>query len=274
MKTKKNHKLTLMALVMTFLLAVTLSGCGSQNAAEEPKPVLEPIPDGETQPAAAEAEVPSGNAESSSDAEAKSDSAQAETTVETDNTAAEEPSSEAETPAADTRISREDGERFEDVIMIEGMEEPVHYEHFINAGIGVEMDYDYESFVRQSSSDLERFISVYDDAQNPENYLDITYSPDDAETAADAISETLSKDYELIRESFDLNNAGTCIRIGASEIKGGGYMPDQLHMVYIIPAADGCRIAHEHYYIVESEGFGRRFSSMVNTLIVIDRQAE
>lgn len=267
MKTKKHRKLTLMALVMAFLLAVALCGCGSQNAAEEPKPVLEPIPDGETVESAVEAETASADAAPAETAEAPAAS------TETDG-AAKENAAEAETPAADTRISREDGERFEDVIMIEGMEEPVHYEHFINAGIGVEMDYDYESFVRQSSPDLERFISVYDDAQNPENYLDITYSPDDAETAADAISETLSKDYELIRESFDLNNAGTCIRIGASEIKGGGYMPDQLHMVYIIPAADGCRIAHEHYFIVESEGFGRRFSSMVNTLIVIDRQAE
>ena len=89
MKTKKYRKLTLMALVMAFLLAVALCGCGSQNAAEEPKPVLEPIPDGETQPEAAEAEAPSGRTRNLPRMlKAKSDSAQAETTSETDDTAA------------------------------------------------------------------------------------------------------------------------------------------------------------------------------------------
>ena len=47
-------------------------------------------------------------------------------------------------------------------------------------------------------------------------------------------------------------------------------MPDQLQMVYIIPAADGCRIATTHYYIVGAEGFGRRFACIMHTLSVID----
>ena len=122
-----------MALVMAFLLAVALCGCGSQNAAEEPKPVLEPIPDGETVESAVEAETASADAAPAETTEAPAAS------TETDG-AAKENAAEAETPAADAGITRADGERFEDVIMIEGMEEPVHYEHFINAGIGVEIE--------------------------------------------------------------------------------------------------------------------------------------
>ena len=48
-------------------------------------------------------------------------------------------------------------------------------------------------------------------------------------------------------------------------------MPDLLQMVYIIPAPDGCRVATAHYSIESAEGFGRRFSYILNTLVVIDR---
>ena len=60
--------------------------------------------------------------------------------------------------------------------MIEGIEETVRYEHIINDSIGIEMDYDYESLKRYSESDRERFVSVYDDPEKPEIYLDVTYS--------------------------------------------------------------------------------------------------
>ncbi len=70
-----------------------------------------------------------------------------------------------------------------------------------------------------------------------------------------------------------LDHAGSCIRIGASETKSGGTMPELLQMVYIIPASDGCRIAWEHYRIEGAEGFGRRFSYIVRTLVVTERQA-
>ena len=46
-------------------------------------------------------------------------------------------------------------------------------------------------------------------------------------------------------------------------------MPDQLQMVYIIAAPDGCRIATAHYAIEASEGFGRRFHYMMDTFSVI-----
>ena len=180
-----------------------------------------------------------------------------------------EPTAPSETPAAEP--SRQDGERFETVIILEGMEETVQYEHVRNEAIGIEMDYDYESFVRQSKPHRERFISGWDDPENPENYLEVTYSSKDTDTVAASISEELSKEYELITENFTLEGAGECIRIDASEVKGGGFSPDMLQMVYVIPASDGCRIAWAHYAIEGAEGFGRRFAYMVNTLSAIKR---
>ena len=59
---------------------------------------------------------------------------------------AEEATTE-ETPAAPMRA---DGERYDAVITIEGMEETVHYEHIVNTALGFEMDYDYERFLRHS----------------------------------------------------------------------------------------------------------------------------
>ena len=176
----------------------------------------------------------------------------------------------AEPTEAAPAVERQDGERYEGTVSIEGMEETVQYEHLRNADAGFEMAYDYERFERTSAGNIERFVSVYDDAANPENYLEVTYNVNDAETVAAAVSEVLSKDYEIIREPFTLDGAGECIRIDASANVGGKTMPDYLQMVYIIPAADGCRVATEHYYAVGSEGFGVRFRAMMNTLSVLD----
>ena len=167
---------------------------------------------------------------------------------------------------------RQDGERFEEVIMLEGMEETVCYEHIRNDAIGFEMDYDYELFVRRSGSDRECFVSLYDDTDNPENYLEVTYSPLDADAAAAAIREALSTEYDIIKESLVLGRAGICIHIDASAAKGGKYMPEKLQAVYIIPADDGCRIATAHYFIEGAEGFGARFRNMMQTFTVIDSQ--
>lgn len=182
-----------------------------------------------------------------------------------------------EVPAApdktDTAIVRQDGERFETVIVLEGMEETVRYEHIKNDKLGFEMDYDYESFVRSREADREIFVSIYDDAENPENYLELRYRAEDAETAADAIGAELSKTYEIIRDDdFPLDRAGRCVRIDASADVGGKTMPDQLQMVYIIPAGEGCIVATAHYAVEASEGFGRRFHYLMHTLAVIDRQ--
>ena len=190
-----------------------------------------------------------------------------------------EPISENETidptepSEAESESERQDGERFEAVIILEGMEETVHYEHIRNDALGFEMDYDYENFVRHNEADREWFVSCWDDSDNPENYLEVKYSPLDAESAAAAVSETLSSDYEISRDdSFSLERAGSCILILAEEVKGGGFMPDQLRSVYIIPAEDGCRIATAHCATVESEGFLRRFRYMMNTFSAVAAQ--
>lgn len=185
---------------------------------------------------------------------------------------AAESSDPAESTATQSGTGRQDGERFEDVIMIEGMEETVRYEHIINDSIGIEMDYDYESLKRCSESDRERFVSVYDDPEKPKIYLDVTYSAEDADTVAASISKELSKNYDIIKESFTLDRAGDCIRIDASSGKDNK-TPDRLQTAYIIPAADGCRIIRAYYTMESAEGFGRRFSKIANTLVVIDRNA-
>ena len=193
--------------------------------------------------------------------------------------ASEAPQAEPQTEAAVTvapaaEPGRQDGERFETVILLEGMEETVHYEHVRNETLGFEMDYDYESFVRQTEADRECFLSCWDDAANPENYLELSCDTGNAELAASAIQAALSDEYDLLVETYPLDRAGSCIRIEASELKGQGVMPQQLQVVYVIPTADGCRIARAHYALEAAEGFGRRFDSMLNTLTVIERSGE
>ena len=134
------------------------------------------------------------------------------------------------------------------------------------------MDYDYESFARQSEEGRERFVSVWDDPENPGNWLELTASAESAESVAASVGEALSREYDIIQEPVTLEHAGSCIRIEASERKGTGMMADQLQVVTVIPAPDGCRVAAEHFSIESAEGFGRRFSYMLNTLTVIDRR--
>ena len=192
-------------------------------------------------------------------------------TTETVTPSAEPQSAVIETAAPTAAPGRQDGERFEDVIMMEGMEETVKYEHVVSKTAGFEMDYDYESFVRRSEADRERFVSTWDNAANPENYLEVTYSAESAEAAKASISEALSKEYDLTEETRRLDRAGDCSWIEASVVKGTNNMAPQIQTVYIIPASDGCRIATIHCAIEGSEGFGRRFAYMLNTLSVISR---
>ena len=187
------------------------------------------------------------------------------------NTATAEPARPSENADG---TARQDGERFDAVIMLEGMEEPVRYEHIRNELLGFEMDYDYESFARSSEPYRERFVSVYDDPEDPWNYLEVRCSPADAGSAAAALKESLSLTYDILVRSRELDRAGSCIYIEASVIKGTDNMADRLQMVYIIPAADGCRIAAAHCTAESAEGFGARFSAIVNTLSVIDSTGE
>ncbi|MBO4367781.1 MAG: hypothetical protein J5859_03630 [Clostridia bacterium] len=100
----------------------------------------------------------------------------------------------------------------------------------------------------------------------------VTYSEEDANTAAVSIGEALSKDYDIIVESLTLDGAGTCTRIDASEAKGGKGTPDQLQAVYIIPAGEGSIIAEAHYAFEAAEGFGHRFHDLVHTIVVLNDQ--
>ena len=180
---------------------------------------------------------------------------------------AEEPVAE---PAQDNGTQRQDGERFEGVIILEGMEETVRYEHVRNNTVGFEMDYDYENFVRQNETVHERFVSHYDNPAAPQNYLEVIYQAQDAETVADSVGNELSQKYDITREPYTLEHAGSCIRIDASATKDG-HTPDLLQAVYIIPSGSGCLVAAAHYSFESAEGFGRRFASMLDTLTVLSR---
>ena len=168
-------------------------------------------------------------------------------------------------PAASETV-REDGERFEEVIFLEGMADTVRYEHIVSEELGLEMDYEYESFERSSSPERECFISVWDGPGNPENFLEVTFRAEDVEPVAAAVREELSQTYDLYEETRDLNRAGQCLYIEGSVQKGTDNMADQLQMVYLIPTADGCIAATVHCAAVAAEGFARRCDYMINTI--------
>ena len=178
----------------------------------------------------------------------------------------------AESTSGET--GRRDGERFEDTIVVEGMEEAIRCEHIRNDAIGIEMDYDYERFERRGKPDREWFVSRYDDPGDPRNYLEVRYSAEDAEAVCASVSEDLSRDYELTRVTRPLKRAGSCVRIEASCLKGTDQMPDWLQAVYVIPAGNGCVVATACCDIEGAEGFGARISQILNNLAVIDSPAE
>ena len=181
-----------------------------------------------------------------------------------------EPAEATETAETEAVSERQDGEQYDVTLMIEGMEETVKYQHVRNETAGFAMGFECESFVRQSEPDRERFVSIYDDPQNPENYLEVSFSPEDAETVIAAVTEELSADYALNTDTAELDNGSTCTRIDASATADGTQTADVLQAVYVIPAGDGCRVARLRYVPEGSDGFGRRLSNMVNTISVFD----
>ena len=179
--------------------------------------------------------------------------------------------------AAETETARRDGERFEDTIMLEGMEETVRYEHAVNEALGIEIDYDYENFERCSSADQESFVSLYDSPaamQDYQDYLEVRYSAEDAEAIAASVCEALSKEYDVTQEPYALERAGSCIQIKASAVKGTNEMHSIQRTVYIIPAGEGCVIATASCTIESVEGFGARIGYMMHTLSVLPRRAK
>ena len=189
---------------------------------------------------------------------------------DSESAAAEPQTKESEADAPAVESGRQDGERFEALITLEGMEETVTYEHAKNEQIGFEVDYECEDLERRSKSGRECFVSRYDLPEDPQNYLEVRYSAGDADTAAAAESTALSNDFNTVTtESWTLERAGSCMRIEASDAKGNTGM---LRTVYIIPADDGCRVAAAHYTIESAEGFGVRFSYMMNSFAVLPGQ--
>ncbi len=176
-----------------------------------------------------------------------------------------------ETAAED---ERQNGERFEAVIVMEGMEETVRYEHIRREDLGFAMDYDYENFVRQSEGDRERFVSDWDDPADPQNYLEVSYDTGNANLVADVLSAGLSDVYDLLQDERELDNGVKCLRIEASVIKGTNQMAEMIQEIYIIPAGSGSIVARACYAIEGAEGFGRRFAYMVRTLNALERDVE
>ncbi len=247
------------ALAAVFLLMTVLSGCGKSDVKPEP---LEP--DEETEPA----DKPNDPEPAKPDEPAEPDEpAKPDEPAEPD-----EPSEPDEPAEPDTPVGRQDGERFEDVIVIEGMEETVKYEHVKNEAAGFEMDFEYETFTRKSSADGERFVSIYDDPDDPWDYLEVTRKTENADTVAASIADRLSNDYDIVKDSRTLDHAGECTHIDASAASDGSGTPEFLQSVYIIPSGDGCIVAAAHYSFEAADGFGTRFSKMVNSISLIERK--
>ena len=183
--------------------------------------------------------------------------------------AAAAPAAAAPAAAAESDLALQPGEHFEGTVTLEGMEQTVHYEAIRNDALGFEMGYDYENFVRHSEADRERFISAWDNPDNPEIYLEITHSSDDAETTAASIAETLSSRYNVSRWEYTLDRAGECIDLRGELDKEGQMSIWELQMVYIIPADDGCFVAWGHYTQESAEGCGARFRGMMHTFAVL-----
>lgn len=170
-------------------------------------------------------------------------------------------SSEPSEVVSDT--GRQDGERFESVIMLEGMAETIRCEHVRNEKMGFELDFDYDVLERNGEA---IFVSRFDELEKPENYLEAATRKGDADTVAASVKKNLKKSFKTVKsESYTLERAGECTRLSASDAKKG----NALQTVYVIPANDGCLIVTVHCTMESAEGYGARFDAMVNTISII-----
>lgn len=175
---------------------------------------------------------------------------------------------DAASEAADA--ARQDGDRFETVIMLESMEETVRYEHVRNEAMDFELDYDYEILERYSEEDRECFLAQGEDPEDPWNYFELRSDTGNANLVADALKATLSGSYDTVTvEESSLERAGACLQISASGAKDALAPAGSLQTVYVIPAGEGCLVATVHCTYESAEGFGARASYMLNTLAVI-----
>ncbi len=232
-------------------LLLALTGCGAESE-KEVGFSKEPIPVAESEQGAVDNAVTGEGAE----------------TGESSGIGESAETGESAGGVSESASGRKDGERFESVIMLEGMEETVKYEHAINNEIGIEIDFDYESLARKSESDKESFVSIYDDSSNPDNYLELAYRAEGSDSVIASISEELSKEYEISQGTLELANAGACTVIDTMGASSGGKMPGKLMTVYISPSGDGSLVGTAHYTMESAEGFGHLFADMMNTLVV------
>lgn len=231
-------KKTISALTILAALLLSLSACGT--------------------PRTAEPETPAAEAQVTAEAQAPAEEA--------------DPTEAAET-AEPAPAGRQDGERFEAVVMLEGMEETVGLEHAVSETIGFALDYEYEALDRRTEADRECFVSHYEDPEDPWNYLEIRYDTGNAELVASAVKATLSGVYDTVTLEEDvLDRAGACLRVDASGAGDDSVPAGSLQTVYIIPAGDGCLVAAAHCTWESAEGFGATFSQIMNTLSLIERR--
>ena len=249
-------KKSILALTLIAALVLSLAACGTAAPAAKETPAADP----EVTEAAAPAE--SETTEAAAPAEPETTEAAAPAESETTEAAAP-----AEPEAA---VSRQDGERFEAIFSFQGMDETLGYEHLINTDLGLEMDYPYDHFVRYSEAECERFVSTWDDQSDPENYMTVERRIGSAELNNDAVCAVLSNDYDITSFPFELDCGVTATQIEASVIKGTNNMADQITLVYIIPASDGCIVATAHCSTTDSEAICKNFSNMVRSMIVLD----
>lgn len=172
----------------------------------------------------------------------------------------------ADPVGGESKTGRADGERFDGTIMLEGAEETVHYEHIVNNDLGFEMDYEYEQLNRKTLADREIFISVYDDENDPSNYLEVSQSDLPVDTVITNLKIELSQKADIETETRTLENAGEVTYIEASSKDGN--MLNQMQSVYVIPAGNGTIVVRYHFSIEQAEGFAGRFRQMLNTLVV------
>ncbi len=243
-------------LIVPCCMLLWLSNCGT----EEKKDTVQTVelhPDAETVDIGGTDVQPDGGTDNKPEA----DPAEA--------TAAPDPETDDPSGVSDAG-ARKDGERFPKTIMLEGMEETVNYEHVRNEILGIELDYEYETFVRKTENDAECFVSLYDDQDKPVNYLEVRHETGDSDAVLAEIKTTLSNDFETINEEIALlDGAGDCVLINAFGANGNKLPADSMQRIFIIPADNGCIVAEAHFTIESAEGFGARFSAIVDTITLL-----
>ena len=113
----------------------------------------------------------------------------------------------------------------------------------------------------------------FDDPAKPDNYLEVTFRSEDVDAVAEDFKADLKKKYDSVitEEQYMLDRAGSCVQISAYQAKKDKAPKDSMQTVYIIPAANGCLIAAAHCTIESAEGFGARFTYMINTISILGR---